>query len=245
MFWPDVKETRSFYAGRLGNAVARILRAHIEQMWPDAANERVLALGYPLPYLRRYTVDTETAAIIMPAAQGAVHWPASAPNRSVMAEEHLLPLADHSVDRVLLVHLLEHTPIPAEVMEEMWRILIPGGKILVIVPHRRGLWAHTDATPFGQGRPYSRGQLQRLFTEKHFTLTQWRYGLYLPPAGIGAVYRFAQAWEAVGKLCFGMFGGVLLMEAEKQLFAATPVRVSRKSRNVLLPATSRPASCRE
>ena len=38
-----------------------------------------------------------------------------------------------------------------------------GGRVLAVIPKRRGLWARMDTTPFGNGRPYSRSQITASF----------------------------------------------------------------------------------
>ena len=64
-----------------------------------------------------------------------------------------------AVDRVLLVHALEMAHDPGALLREVWRVLAAGGRLLAVVPNRRGLWARMDTTPFGHGRPYSRTQI--------------------------------------------------------------------------------------
>ena len=48
---------------------------------------------------------------------------------------------------------------PAALLREVWRVLAAGGRLLAVVPNRRGVWARIDTTPFGHGRPYSRSQI--------------------------------------------------------------------------------------
>ena len=86
-----------------------------------------------------------------------------------MVDEAMLPLPDASVDDLLCVHCLEVAERAGPLLREMWRVLAPEGRLLIIVPNRRGLWARFDTTPFGHGRPYSRGQLERLLTDALFT----------------------------------------------------------------------------
>ena len=92
-----------------------------------------------------------------------------------------MPLTDAAVDRILLVHALEMSADPAELLREVWRVLAPGGRLLAVVPNRRGLWARMDTTPFGHGRPYSRSQITQLLRETWFTPTGWGEALYVPP----------------------------------------------------------------
>ena len=88
---------------------------------------------------------------------------------SALVEEDRLPLADGSVDRLLAVHCLETAERVRPLLREMWRVLAPEGRLMLVVPNRRGVWARLDKTPFGQGRPYSRRQLEALLIEALFT----------------------------------------------------------------------------
>ena len=134
----------------------------------------------------------------MPASQGAVVWPASGNGHTVMVEEAMLPLADASVDRLLAVHCLEASERTGPLLREMWRVLAPEGRLLLIVPNRRGVWARMDTTPFGHGRPYSRGQLERLLTDSLFTPVEWTNALYMPPIDRHWLVRWATVFERMG-----------------------------------------------
>src|SRR5947207_8712583 len=52
-----------------------------------------------------------------------------------------LPLGDAAVDRVLLVHALEMSRDAEALLREAWRVLAPGGRLLAVIPNRRGIWA--------------------------------------------------------------------------------------------------------
>jgi SAM-dependent methyltransferase len=52
----------------------------------------------------------------------------------------LSSMADASVDLVLLISVLEHLDNPAEVLAQCFRVLKPGGRILINVPTWRGRW---------------------------------------------------------------------------------------------------------
>ena len=81
----------------------------------------------------------------------------------------------------LLVHALETVESPSELLHEIWRILTPGGRIIMVAPNRRGLWARMDTTPFGYGQPYSRSQLKSLMRQTWFSPEGWAETLYVPP----------------------------------------------------------------
>ena len=165
----DVVDLRNFYAQRLGTVARRFIGRGIRARWSDTASLRVLGIGYATPYLGLFREEAERCLALMPATQGVVRWPSARPALAALVEEDDWPLTDAAVDRVLLVHALENSADPVELLREAWRVLAGGGRLLAVVPNRRGLWARMDTTPFGQGRPYSRPQITHLLRETWFT----------------------------------------------------------------------------
>jgi hypothetical protein len=104
----------------------------------------------------------------------------------------------------------------------MWRVLKPEGRLLLIVPNRRGVWARLDNTPFGHGRPYSRAQLERLLSDALFTPLEWASALFMPPLDRPWLVRWATAFERVGARLWPGFAGVIIVEARKELMGAVP-----------------------
>ena len=109
----------------------------------------------------------------------------------------------------------------------------PGGRLLAVIPNRRGIWARTDTTPFGHGRPYSRSQITALLRETWFTPTGWSEALYVPPIARTWFLRSAVAWERTGATISAPFAGVHIVEATKQVYRAIP---ARRERRRLMPA---------
>ena len=157
---PDVFELHDFYGSRQGLLVRRLLNREIRSHWPDLKGQHVLGLGHATPFMGPLARNAERAAVIMPKAQGVMRWPKKRPNMTALGIENDLPIADRSVDRVLIVHALEQTERAGRLLREVWRILADDGEIIAIVPNRRGLWCLSERTPFGQGRPYSSTQLK-------------------------------------------------------------------------------------
>ena len=172
---------------------------------------------------------------LMPAAQGVLHWPAEGPNRVVLGDEGELPLPDFSIDRVLLVHGLEFSEQIRPMLKEVWRVLAGGGRVLVVVPNRRGIWARIDGTPFGQGHPYTQSQLSRLLRDESFTPERTGAALYVPPTRSNTVLRSAVAWETIGERWFTTFAGVTMVEAAKEIYAKPWAAQRTRRRAVYLP----------
>lgn len=229
----DVVDLRNFYGQPLGTVARRLIARGIRARWPDVPGLRVLGIGYATPYLGLFREHAERCLAFMPAAQGVVKWPSDRPALAALVDEDELPLPDAAVDRVMLVHALETSQNVGALLREVWRVLAAGGRLLVIVPNRRGVWARIDATPFGHGRPYSRPQIMHLLRESLFTPTGWDEALYVPPVPRKWFLRSAPAWERTGAALSAPFAGVHIVEAAKQVYRAIP---TRRERRRLVPA---------
>src|SRR6478609_8908546 len=194
----DVVDLREFYSRRLGIVARQMINRGIRERWPTAAGQRVLGIGYPTPYLGLFREDAERCIAFMPSAQGVLKWPTGRPALASLVDEFSLPLPDAAVDRILLVHALEMSDDPAALLREVWRVLSPSGRVIAVIPNRRGVWTRSDNTPFGHGRPYSRSQITALLRETWFTPTGWGEALYVPPIARNWFLRSAVAWERTG-----------------------------------------------
>ena len=238
MWRPDVSDLNAFYAGHQGQLTRRILRRHIRELWPDCSGLRVLGLGYATPYLNLFRDEAERTIAIMPAQQGVVRWPREGANRVALGEDDALPLPDAAFDRILMVHALEGSEQIRALLREVWRILTPGGRLIVIVPNRVGLWARHEKSPFGHGISYTPGQLNRLLKSMTFMPLHWRGALFMPPWRWRMIQRSAMALERLGQRGWPGLAGVLMHEAGKQIYAAT-ADVSLRRRAVRLRARYR------
>ncbi|WP_334130406.1 class I SAM-dependent methyltransferase [Sneathiella sp.] len=237
MIRPDVIDLRNFYHSPLGQVVRRVISRKIRQMWPDLKNFRLLGLGYATPYLNIFRPEAERVISFMPLEQGVIQWPREGGSLVSLVDERTLPLPDASIDRIIWVHGLENSTDIDPILQELWRVLTSTGKLLVVVPGRRGLWARTENTPFGYGYPYNDKQLNRLLRDNGFTPGDRQGALYMPPGNWRLNLRLWRVWENVGAKWWRRFSGVRIMEAEKQVYALTalPERETRR-RPVILPA---------
>jgi SAM-dependent methyltransferase len=227
----DVIDLRDFYQSRSGLVAQRMIRRRIRAVWPNLKGQSILGVGYPTPYLRPFMNEAERVAAAMPAAQGVLRWPADGPARSVLVDPDALPFLDATFDRILMVHAVEGSDHLAALLAEAWRLLVGNGRLLVVVPNRHGMWTRSDSTPFGQGHPYTHHQLSRLLRQNRFTPIQKDEALFSPPQAPRGWVRSGEAWEKIGHRWFNRFAGVIMIEANKQLYAPTPNR-----RQLLAPA---------
>lgn len=233
----DVLELRQFYASDLGRAARQMVERKLLEAWGDAHGLDLLALGYATPFVGPFRPMARRVVAAMPAQQGVEVWPGDGRNLATLSPEDGLPFANALFDRILVVHGLEESADPVRFLREVWRVMAPSGRAIVTVASRNGLWANTEKTPFGHGRPYTRGQLSELLREAGLEPSGWTRALYVPP--VGWMARWAEGFEQAGSRLWPGFAGLLLMEAVKQTFAVKPkgsrVAVLAK-RPVLVPA---------
>ena len=231
----DAQALSQFYASPQGAVVARLLRQRMWQIWPDLRGKSMLGIGYTLPYLRGPLAlgMVDRCIQFTPAQIGDAPFPIAAPGLSCTGEEERLPFPDMSFDRILLIHGLEASENARRLLREVWRVLKDDGRVLVIVPNRRGMWAHVDSTPFGQGQPYSPGQISRLLKAGFFGIEQRDTALYLLPSRLRGVLRSAHLWERCGRMLAPQLAGVTITEAVKDLYNIVPLGAASARRVVV------------
>ncbi len=234
---PHVARLIEFYKSPLGKISRALVREEIVRLSGNVRGLRVLGLGFATPYLRFTLAEAERVLAFMPARQGASAWPREGPSHTVLCDPLEMPLTDAAVDLIVAVHAFEHVTDAEELMRELWRVAAPNARLVVVVPKRRGMWAAADNTPFGDGYPFSRGQLERLLRDHSFVPEQWRDALYLPPSQRGIVLKSTRFFERAGRLFGPTFAGVHCVMARKEMFPAVPRR-KRAERYVRVPALS-------
>ena len=240
--WSDVVDFNQFYRSRLGKAARALVTAEIHAHWPSVKGETVVGLGYATPYLKQFSGEASRVLAVMPAHQGVTHWPRGGPGRVTLAEETALPFDDLSVDRLLLVHAVENSEHLRAMMRECWRVLSGHGRMLAIVPSRRGIWSRTERTPFGHGKPFTRAQMEKLLRDSLFEPLSTSRALYMLPSDARLVLKSSHAFEHIGRRWFTRLGGVLVVEAHKQVYAASPARQRAVRKSIFTVPQLQPAA---
>ena len=99
-----------------------------------------------------------------------------------------LPFADSSLDAVICSEVLEHVDSPQESVEELIRVLKPGGIMALSVPRYLPeliCWKLSDEytkTPGGHVRIFKHNQLRKLGSENglEYQSFHWAHGLHSP-----------------------------------------------------------------
>jgi len=222
--YQDVVDLNAFYNSFLGQVARRQIRAVLREHWADLRGQSLLGIGFATPYLRSFADEAARTVALMPAEQGVIPWPPEGRSRVCLAEEAELPFADESFDRVLLVHAVESSETLRPMLREVWRVMAGSGRLMVVAPNRRGIWARFENNPFAHGHPFSESQLTRLLRDSLFTPLRATTALYVPPSRLRVLLRAASAWEKIGRRWGLPFPGVIVVEAAKQVYAPVPER---------------------
>jgi SAM-dependent methyltransferase len=142
---------------------------------------------------------------------------------TLAADPMQLPLANHSVDLVVLPHALESTADPHLVLREAERVLIPEGQLVISGFNPLSLWRLRQIfARRGAGAPWDERfiGLLRLKDWLHllgFELNGGRFGCYAPPFDSQVwLSRFA-FMEKAGARWWPIMGGVYVVRAVKRV----------------------------
>lgn len=219
-----------FYASPVGQVARRVISRRLREVWPDVKGTRLLGYGFAVPYLRSFAADADLVTALIPEQLGPVAWPADA-SLSVLAQEDALPFPDAIFDRVLVVHGLESAEALRPLLRQLWRVLAPSGKLLLVAPNRTSLWAQVERSPFAHGRPFNRAQLDALLRDTLYAADRWDSALMMPPLQSRRLLGRGISWEKIGRRVWPALAGVHIVEATKSMYALTPpVAVKQEQR---------------
>jgi SAM-dependent methyltransferase len=205
---PTLEQLLAYYRSPPGAKAAARLRTLVRPLLARRPTDRVLGLGYCSPLLDGLT-GVERVVQAMPALMGVTPWPARGANLACLSDEKALPFPDALFDQIIVMHALEFADPVRKLLREIWRVLAPAGELIVLVPNRSSLMTLVDSTPFGNGRPFSRGQLETLLEDAMFSPSDWTTALAMPHmlGGPGWDRWLLRWWPDVG--------GVHILRASK------------------------------
>jgi SAM-dependent methyltransferase len=235
----DAIRLQSWYGSDQGKTVVRLLNGVMERWVRHIPARQTCGLGFTQPYLDKLAPHLGRCVGASPAEMGVSLWPQGKNNRIAQVRPDALPFPDQHFNRVIVAHLLEGASSSRGILREVWRILEPGGRVLIVVPNRGGLWARRDFTPFGWGQPFSPGQIRNALHDSFFVPKQSCFALFQPPVKGNRWLGSAPSWEKAGNRWFAPLGGVILCEAEKIVCAQSPLNaeIDRVRQSVTKPLT--------
>ncbi len=246
----DIVDLARFYETALGAHVSARLTREMAAAWTKAdARDAVLAYGYGVPVAADLWPEADWR-FLMPSQQGALskkNMSQEAPGPTILTHENAWPVRDDSINRMLVMHALEAANQPEKTVQEIYRVLVPNGRAMMIVPNRRGFWARSERTPFGTGRPYSAGQLRQLLRQNGLLPGRLRPVLLAPPGLSFLMPHYLRPASRLAAAIVPHIAGVWMMEAIKQVPAPLSVKraMSRRKMAAVRPAVISPTNVKK
>jgi SAM-dependent methyltransferase len=183
-----IEDRHWWFIGRR-RIVLALLAAHLSRR--EGGGRRILDLGCGtgtmLAHLRRFGevqgVDADERAVKFCRSRGE--------DRVQLLRARTLPFPDHTFDLVTALDVLEHIEDDEGALQEVARVLRPGGTLLATVPAYGWMWGAQDEISH-HFRRYTAGQLEKLICRARFEterLTYFNTILFPPIAAIRVARR--------------------------------------------------------
>jgi len=155
----------------------RIIAAELRRLRPGRAIEIGAAAGANSAVLRDHGWHVLATEYLAEGAELARDRGLTA----ARADARRLPVADGSCDLFLAFDVLEHIEEDDQVTAEMFRVLRPGGTVLIAVPCDMALWSPHDVAS-GHVRRYTRETLTAVVEKAGLVIDElWSWNVLLRP----------------------------------------------------------------
>ncbi|MDA8340691.1 MAG: class I SAM-dependent methyltransferase [Actinomycetota bacterium] len=141
-FRTEQADPDGFYGLLSADAVA-LLAARV-----PVAGRRLLDVGGGAGYLTVALRSAGARCVLVDADASELAWRGAPPPGSVVADGTRLPVPDGAVDLVVSSNVLEHVAAPFALVDEMARVLRPGGHLWVSFTNWLGPWGGHETSPW-------------------------------------------------------------------------------------------------
>ena len=166
----------------------------------------------------------------------------------VLSSSAALPFAAHSVDVVLLPHVLEFAPDPGAVLKEIDRVLIEDGRLIVAGFNPWSLWGLWRLLPARRKLPpwncrfHGTARLKQWLAVLGYEFLAVDRFLFRPPFRHESLLRRSVFLEKLGKTCWPFFGAAYIVVAQKRRAPVTPIKMSWRKKTLVPGASTGPVT---
>jgi SAM-dependent methyltransferase len=136
-----------------------------------------------------------------------------------------LPIATHSIDLVVMPHILEFAADPHQVLREVERVLVPEGHVVITGFNPASFWGlrqfctRLGASPYlpREGRFIALPRVKDWLKLLSFDLARGRFGCYAPSARSAAWLHRWRFLEKAGDRWWPVLGAVYMLTAVKRV----------------------------
>ncbi|MDT8428585.1 MAG: class I SAM-dependent methyltransferase [Pseudomonadales bacterium] len=163
--------------------------------------------------------------------------------KQAVALAEALPLESDSVDTVVLHHALDFTPDKHRLLREATRVIIPGGKLLIVGFNPFSLWGGAKLIRWHRAPPWNArfvpgSRVSDWLELLEFRVDQITHGGYLLPLNYRRLLRYADFLERTGQRMSNPLGAFYVITAYKERVPITPV--VRRWPRLAAPVLGRP-----
>ena len=159
---------------------------------------------------------------------------------TLLGDEESLAIASHSMDVVVLPHVLEFVSNPHKLLREVERILIGEGHLVLTGFNPWSLWGlwrllllWREMPPWN-GHFYAYTRIKDWLSLLDLELIQNERFFFRPPLQKKSLMQKLLFWEKLGKYCWPFWGGVYVIVAKKRVVPLTPVKMRWHARRQLI-----------
>lgn len=138
----------------------------------------------------------------------------------VVGDAASLPFYDNSFDLVFSVTAMEFFQKPKQCLHEMYRILRPGGHMVVATLNSLSLWSMQrrikslfTKTIFSHAHFYSIYDISNML--KPHKITAWRGGIFIPPFAPKLAINNPELFERIGQKLVPQLGAFVVVRIDK------------------------------
>jgi len=201
----------AWFTSPLGRYVLERELEYVDAAVSDVFGFNAMQLGSPEhDFLRTSRIPLRCKV----ATQGAV---------DLRADFRDLPVASHSVDLLVLPHVLEFSPDPHQVLREVQRVLMPEGHAIIVCFNPDSLWglrrlfSKADGQYPWHGKFIHLSRLKDWLSLLELEIVAGRTGCYLPPCAQEKWIERCRFMEKAGDRWWPVGGGVYFLHVVKRV----------------------------
>jgi SAM-dependent methyltransferase len=189
LFRDEPNNPGAFYRQLATDAVA-----DLEQRHGALAGRRIADIGCGPGYYTRAFAASGAVVVPIERDQDELETDEALPSGAILGDATQLPLRSSGVDGVFCSNMLEHTPDPARVIDEIVRVLRPGGWSYVSFTNWCSPWGGHEMSPYHLlGSKLG----PKVYERRHGTDHKHRVGVNLFPLHIGHMLRVVRSRDDV------------------------------------------------
>lgn len=141
-----------------------------------------------------------------------------------------LPFQFESVDVFFLPHTLEFCPSPKKLLNEIYNILIPGGKVIILGFNPYSFYGLTKLLKSDKNNNFHSklirlGEIKNRLLSTGFSIDFNKYFCFTPPRQKASSENKPTLLECVGKHCFPAMGALYVLVAQKTVVPFSPMKL--------------------